>query len=561
MNKIFVIVFTIMLLSTIGVSIVDARDWDEAKQEIEILPSSDIMTGPGDYNNIANNSFIKEHELIENDINIEGIYWGPYAACGQFEWDRTEGINVLTESVFNFTYQDIINGASEFWVRCPIIWNSGLTYISVAITTVNPPNTMTITADGTESNYTAYGDYGTYFKFTMPILPDSNITINTQVETVEGTPLNTRMSIERCQVDYNTTMHFFKIDDQGDLIYNYTETLTEIYLAYAFIFTEGIGQFGHHALKLQFYDVIDGAYFRENQPITFDGNDTNDTFISLYIPFRQPSRGLVDWRIEINFSSDAAVLPGETLSEFDGGGKSIIFWVNDTENFLLCSTPLNITGNTSITHITLKVQANKEIYVLMNYWTNQGAYNYINNQDPIRIGHLNWFYVLRFTEGQWAEITPGHEFHIYNFGWGRGYRFPGDAAIYFFLNNETSILLRGNLEGLRTLFAGGTPEETGPWYESLWLSIKNMGSKVYGWIKWVWDGIKELGNWVYTMLIGLKDWIVSIVGHIKDLVSNILVAAPYAAPILAIIAVARIMSPSTNENEIKGDRKRNGGKQ
>lgn len=558
-NKtIVILILTIMILGNIS-GVVDAQDWDEAMQEINILPSDDIMTGPGDYNNIANDSFIKEHTLIDNDVDIDGVYWGPYAACGEFQWDKSDSVLVVTTSTFNFTSYDIMNGASEFWVRIPITWQTGLEYIIVSIETENPPNIMSVTADGTTNNFTVYGTYGTYFRYTMPVFPNSNVTVTMQVETTD-IKLDTRMTIEKCQEDTNTSIEFVKVDNQGDLVYNYTEIISEIYFAWAFIFTEGMGNYGHCALRLPFYDVAEDAYLLGYHTLAFDGNDTDDTFISLYIPFRQPNRELVDWRIEINFTSAAAV-GLEVESEFNGGGKTITFWISNTENFLLCSTPLNITGNTTITFIKIKVSPDKEVSLLLNHWSVDGPWNYINNRDPIKINHLNWFYVLRFTDGQWAEITPTHDFHIYDFGWGKGYRFPGDAAIYFFLNNETSILLRGNLAGLRSVFAGGTPpnnSDAKPWYEALWLSIKNLGEKVRGWLKWVWDGIQQLGNWIYSLLIGLKDWLITIVHHVKELVTNMITALPYVAPFIAIMTVVRVMSPS-DEYSISGSVRRGTG--
>lgn len=548
----------ILLTLTPITAITKGQDYEEIDKRINILPDDSMITGPGDYNNIANESFIEEHTLIESDLGQDkGLYLGPYAQSSLFEFGKNDGHYIEFESKFNFSHSEINSGSSKYFIRIPIVWDANAfrdAYIFINCERPQISETFTLLSPS-GSNNIIVGDYGIYILMSMPLLPNQELTMRLVLRLRENHRLKTYLTLENFQTDTNTNIRYFKYDRNDDYIYNYTETLEHIYFAWAFIFMEGIGENGYYGLEVigdrstlpwyGYFPIAETIYLYFGHNSYLDGNETNGTHISLYIPFRQKDEVLVDWLIEISITSDSAV-GGQTKSRFqnpfDAGDRrdALLFNVTNTDQFLLFSSIFPIVGNTTINTVYIRARPDNNITLLMNLYDSPPSQIYRDDYSSFSI-YLNYFYVLEFTSGEWVRITPTKLFHIYVYGWGTGYKFPGDAALYLFINNQTRIFITGNLWDLKNVIDNkdGDPD-TDPWYQYMLDIVKSIPGKIYGFLKWIWNGILQIGEFIYGQFIALIDWLISIIGKAKELITNIMYAMPFVLPAIIIIAIVRI---------------------
>lgn len=574
------LILSILLLLSPLTNITRAAELEQTQKRVDILP----WNGYGvDTNNIAGNNFTKEYEILEQDVNLpNGLYYGPYAESSLFRFERTGG-SFEFKSTFNFTYQDIINGCSRFTVRIPIKYDSELyTFAFFNIRDeLNNKNILLQEANQTHP-YKKDGDNGIYWDVTAVLLPNRDYTFSFKGQLIDNAPIELFLTMEKYQKD-ETTINFWKIVGadgfvgrfrpeifkfpQGrPFIYDIYEDLPNIYPAWAFIFEEGIGENGLHGIDLQFgtprintTSIFAPFPFKESLVVTanFPGNQTPDAQglnLSIYLPFNSYDSEEVNWFVYMRVQQDGDPLLSNTthFKNPNGGGinESIYFWVNNTRDFLLISSPHYLFGDTDIIFIAIFLYPSIDLTVLgtPTYFGTQfgglsGANDYVYSietgmgpdNDDSYFREIGLFVVSELTEGIWANITPGLSSIKYDFGWGRGYRFPGSTSVHFFLNNGTNVFIEGNIKNFVNIATGEQEEEDN--FTKLMAAIRSIPGRVVGFMRFLWDKLTELGAWIKGLFIGFADWLVSIIGEIKEVLTTMFKAMGISLGFFAILMV------------------------
>jgi len=320
MRKIFVALVIVLICGIQIANTVYAKQAEEI--EVDIRQESQGLSGDIAYKDLRNST---EENLIVKDFSEfrDGIYYGPYFPSSIFEldWDK----EVTLKGTFKFTAEQIMNGASEWWLRIPV--DPETVYTTEYIGYPHQRD-MRITIYDTLSkknysiDYSAYleniyyGDYGIYIKPFFVVLSNVTYIIYVELHPLKNEKIRLFISQEQISADTEIILSGKSISFE-----NYAD------LAWAFVFKRGLSGelFG---IKFEFDQPKDLTF---QQSITF--NMTAGWYATIYMPFEaewgnDPS---VTITVETNYT---AGLPNGTRGWFSfgmGNPDYGLIWIHKTD--------------------------------------------------------------------------------------------------------------------------------------------------------------------------------------------------------------------------------------
>ena len=374
----------------------------------------------------------------------------------------------------------------------------------------------------------------------------------------------------------------------------YNSQVLQLMPAWAFIFVSGMGKQGMSAFDLGFKNDADhrdyleySFYFLET---TERANLTANPWITFYIPFSvdtitNSTESSMQWDVNITIETTGGI----ALSLFfnDGSGTpvySIEFNVTSNVDYFLCSVPLPLAfdpapGAIFWGHLDIRlmphepsavrflaylpdysapsppfISINKYQWTFANYRhggylatdppyfdgyeVSPGGYVYTDRPKyalPV-VNNANYLPIAisrSMSAAPIASVNATDAMTVYDFGWGKGYSYPGATNIYMFLENGTSFQYHGAYKDF-----GESWDQTFADWIAFMTSIPGLvwGSIMDG-ITSIWNAVKAVGEWVYNIITELIDWIVSIIMDIANKVYDVMVGITYGLPIILTLFI------------------------
>lgn len=588
-------------------------------------------------NMMDENTMRLEKTIISTDLpNIEGKYYGPYLESSLFQFSHQGGYFQFATN-FTITPDIIMNGVSSFWVRVPVVpdqyqsWHlictwgyfdiidgiSGSTSDRLLALPWTEPYPMSYfwnswqSSSGSVWSPASIDTYqikqrssGIYVQFNGIFKPNDQFTLGfTGLLKTDQAPM-IYLSQERPDLNYTQNCRFFQpyevYDNVGTTLlaygykYEYTETIGA-YPAWVLLFTAGLGRDNMASFKLHFggtnHDYLQfGGFYTtgSNAHLYYAPGFSNGTYLSFYMPFSSQSNVAntalqnlvkIDWKISIilydytEFNRSAHALPNSGTETF---------WVNNTHNFLLFSTPYPIEynklgfwypSNASRLYykMTLTPMQKSDIILIgaesYNYgeisvmeWRHGMFVDYRHENElaswngitPINTHKMPLYESVQFTDNQWVQIEERKAYWVYDFGWGQAYCHPGKTQLYMFLDTGGQLFYNGSYADF--------VKHVGDNSDSKW-TLEGLFNKVKDWVYtvagWLWDGIvavwntlKAIGNWIYSVVSEIVGWIISVVKDIAGKVSNIIEGMLYGAPIMVILFLVNYVGEALYKGHI-----------
>ena len=410
-------------------------------------------------------------------------------------------------------------------------------------------------------------------------------------------------------------------DSVGDIVdfqYDYDLQKTiPLKPAWDFVFVSGIGKEGMVSYKFSFQNewitragtpvptvwsglglnIFAVQYLRFYQTIT--KVVSTDRALTFYLPFTilhkdnsSTMNKQITWDILMHISGGTG-FPAFNIS---GNYNDIcVFSVSHTENYLLVSVPYPVERDhiihgglcddwtsviidmyfAPVEDCSIRVLGSDEYidtstsnlrftavgkqYISSAFPGTSSAFNW----DALRVGNfvIPIVYCAYMTYGSVASITPTKLFTIYDFGWGKGYEYPGNSSLYFFLDDGGQYFLTAKqkdiIDGLNN------PNDNRTELQTIWDAIRNSLNGFVGFIfdgiSWVWDTLVSIGTWISNTLQSIWGWIVSAVTDIVNKVGNIIEGMLYGFPIMGVLFIVyyagRYFSTGNIPNPVKEGRK------
>lgn len=628
-SRLVAYVFALILIGVVFAPTASAVSMDNVASQ---LPVS-LMPGASDSNSTVVDAMNQSSIPLESDIvfsdltGIQGRYSGPYMQSSLFQFSQVGG---YFQFVSNFTIgpETIMNGATTFWVRVPIMpdqydwwhlfcsWGYFKTIEGVETTadytfgTMLPYKDLSLFYLGNSWNLGSGNVWSTSARSTYQILntlhglyvqyqgvfkPNQQFTMAFTGVLKNGERPEVFLTQEKPVFNSTQLFRFFQPYEVRDPVYHtlvdfgykyqHNETLG-VAPAWAFVFVNGMGQDGMSSYKLYFgnnvTDYIEWGNIRQGS-ITYeypiDGYQ-NNSFISFYMPFSanvfnaaKPglSSSSIDWQVDMHCdaggNSPSAMT---TYMGFNHGAwpltHDIRFWVNNTQNYLLFSSPYEVVmvpvdpvfgvwypdpipryvsifikltpmQKASITLLSSDISVPDSIapWLQTGYWGHYYHENELASWDhvtPVNAHALPLYNSMSFTHGRWAQLNETKLYWVYNFGWGLGYSFPGETTIKMFIDNGGQYFYNGSYKDF--------PQSLNQsFWDKIIAAIVGPIIQVVGFVwdglQYIWDVLVNLGKWIYNTVSAIIDWIVSIVKDIAGKVSHIVEAMLYGVPIMMIL--------------------------
>lgn len=527
-----------------------------------------------------------EKDFLNPAFMETGRYVGPYLHSSKLRFTYDTGGTLAFSVTYNFTPEEIMSGSSEFWVRWPIDTSDYVSYCLV-VTGIFAPSAFSTggyyrcsgnAADGTPmSSYLSLGSFviadstGLYEKEWNGMLSDHDYTFTFLGYLRSGVSPSIWLTIERYQLEQDTTYYL-----NNTLTGSQHREDLPLYPAFAFNFIQGIGEGGLTSYNVPFGGsdtdfLVKMGYVGTGTLFTSTTSDCAK-YLSFYVPFFGADD--VDWKITLAWEDlRAPPYPSENKTTF---------WVNGTRDFLLASTPWTIdtitNGYCSLLHglapdFWVYVRPNKPVILLGSVSSVNNGVWYLSlggqsiwGKSTAELGVLGaftdgWFPTwipvfidVQATSGRWAQVTPGPIYAVYNFGWGRAYRFPGSVRLTMFLNNGTAIGYDSVLAPAQNARCSPVTNDTGQtagWINGLACFIQSLIGDVVGFIATVfqtlWNAIKTLGEWIYNALVSFVKLLISVATAIVDIVTQIAITLVYATPFILVLFVSAKALPETSD--------------
>jgi len=572
---------------------------------------------------------------------IEGKYHGPYLESSLFEFAH-EGGYFFFHTNFTIGPEVIMNGVSTFWIRVPVIpsqyevWHlftdwgyynsiegiqSGDASFGLLLPWIDHNLWYAFDYGSSSGNVwsTEAGDTyqiverstGLYVEYKGIFKPDEEFTLAFWGVLRSGQKAQVYLTQERVNPDQNQTFRFYEPymlrDDANKLLdygYRYDNNVSmQLEPAWAFLFTSGLGKDGMTSFKLKFRDDDDYLRWggRDMNGVTWQypvGGFYNDTHLSFYMPFSaictseemgvSVIRNSVDWKVNITLNPASAYVPALShWAEFNRSAYGLNhtyyseFYVNNTSNYLLFSSPYPVSVNWSFApaptappysidvEVRLTPMQECEIVLLGNeideddsFWstldvpyghpltapyTKIGIFTEYLHEDEkaswdsdisVNAHWLPLFQSFAWTEGRWAKVNETKLYWTYDFGWGTAYSFPGEAQLYMFLDNGGEIFFNGSYAG----FVDALEDKDKTFWERLFGNLIDVIGTVTGYIwdgiQWVWNTLVSIGNWIYTTVSEIVQWLISVIKDIAGKVSDVVAGMLYGMPMLVILFCA-----------------------
>jgi hypothetical protein len=176
----------------------------------------------------------------------------------------------------------------------------------------------------------------------------------------------------------------------------------------------------------------------------------------------------------------------------------------------------------------------------------------------------NLFITVEPTSGLYATVTWTSDYVIYDFGYTKGYQYPGEVDIWVTLDNETEIYFSGNIgllyDELLTMKQGFIqPEKAGvvnTFLNSLYYQILNgvQGIKdtISGTIETLFSYITGFLNWLGRFVIDLVGKIIAWLQEFVQYLGNIIKGVFMIAPLWVVLMVSRFgLNPAETIKGVK----------
>lgn len=532
----FSVLGTLLLLGTLIVPGAVAQDF-EAREErtIDLRPTPTFPTDqPINLAEIGTPEGTDlEKDFLEPAFMEVGRYVGPYLHSSNFRFTYETGGIFRFNATFNFTREQIMSGASTFWVRWPVNANEYdqfclyirnyfrpgrasippdfpiLENSDVYARCANPagPSDINLLANCAScelkhdppppklGDHSILSSTGIYTKEWAWLMPEREYVFEFIGHLRDDTSPSIWATIEKYQVENATTYQFANYLIGS----NHTETVP-LYPAFAWNFVAGIGDGGVASYLIPFNGSNRSHFF-------FNGIAPDmacEDHVSVYLPFF----GADTVNFTINMTVSLGDPPGDAKQE----------WSVDAQNFLLTSSPNSILqlqpgcddfGGTLVRNVYVWITANKPIYVLGSIpdepvlssgiaplrnvpWAlvlDDGRDRWGNDEDYTSVqypafntpggGASSWRVIplhalVKYTGGRWATVTPGELYTVYNFGWGRAYLFPGEVSLVMFLNNGTAI----GFDSIATFVSPGSGDQC----QGIFQNVEGAFQPIADWI-------------------------------------------------------------------------------
>jgi len=352
------------------------------------------------------------------------------------------------------------------------------------------------------------------------------------------------------------------------------------------LFTSGIGKEGMVSYHLRFPGPGTQGYLMWGQNAYGSlwhqriYGFSNGSYLSFYMPFSGTvmtggSPGLaeagIDWYVTIMIKQYTQLF--DTDADGFGDSFSSIFFVNNTNNYLLFSTPYPVISSLpapafvdivmalvpmqACDLILLGVDLNAEHSGLPT--TQSGYWVYYRHEDEraswdssIQVNaHIYPLYnSFEWTDGRWAKVNETKLYWVYDFGWGLGYSFSNHSTIYMFLDNGGEFFYNGSYED----FADYVQKHSLSIWEQLFKGITdfvgNVAGVIWDGLQWIWQTLKNLGTWIYNVISSIFDWLISVAMDIANKVGNIIEGMLYGMPIVLILFAVNYVGTALYQGHI-----------
>ena len=617
--------FALILVGVVFAPMASAASNDNVATQLQV----DLQPGASNSNSTVVDAMNESSIPLESDIifsdltGVQGRYSGPYMQSSLFQFSQVGG---YFQFATNFTIgsETIMNGATTFWVRVPIMpdqyewWHlwcgwgyfrtiEGIeTSADYTFGTLLPYKDPALFYLGDAWNWgsgnvwsTSSGStyqivntqHGLYVEYKGVFKPDQQFTMAFAGVLKNGERPEVFLTQELPALNSTQLFRFYEPYEVRDPVthtlndfgykYQHNETLG-VAPAWAFVFVNGMGQDGMSSYKLYFgnnvTDYIEWGNLRQGG-ITYEypvDDYQNNSFFSFYMPFsatvfNAAKPGLnpnsIDWQVDLHCEAgmNTPFGAGGRHMGFNHSGfpylHDIRFWVNNTQNYLLFSSPywigvipqmgiydpppryvsifirLTPMQKASITLLSSDINAPDSIAPMLQtgYW---GHYHHEDERaawdgvTPVNAHALPLYNSMSFTEGRWAQLNETKLYWVYNFGWGIGYSFPGETSIKMFIDNGGQYFYNGSYKDF--------PQSLNQsFWDKIIAAIVGPIIQIIGYVwdglQYIWDVLVNLGTWIYNTVSAIINWIVSIVKDIAGKVSHIVEAMIYGVPILMIL--------------------------
>lgn len=458
-------------------------------------------------------------DILRNyGYNSNGVYYGNRFPLYRVQYPYN-GFSLHFNASFNFTQQDIQLGASEYWVRIPVV---GYTVEEVYITyeTVNYTDwpikgfipELARASNEPDAKRVIFDDTGVYIKLLYPLFP-GEVGFSFFVLPRPG------MSLECYIGNENYT--------EGDNIYNFFTYRLENIPPYdsaifpsmiteylpssppvSFLFQSGVDRGGYSSSWVEAGETFSYGHYYIN---TTDLNTSamNATYPSIYLPFR--SDEAIDFEIEFRIEKRGANMSvGLTNPYTLDSVNSTTVNVTGQLDYLLISCPyyLNFSAFPFILFPFMFFQINitpSSRVLLLTHYINEteGTRLYRTYGGNISIQYYYSFYmVVDFTTGIWSRATQYSMVSVVDLGWAQGYRFPGTTEIYIFLDT-----------GREVYFQGSAAEIWDRLLEEEYTGVMAVTDAVNGLVEWLADdyinNLYRIGKYIYNGLRDLISYLIS----------------------------------------------------
>jgi len=424
--------------------------------------------------------------------------------------------------------------------------------------------------DGTNNSVLIPTDYGLFLNLNGQFLSGVQFTIAFTGHLAESNAPQVFLTQELWE-DTNYSYRFFDFKTLGNtakFTYDYSTNFA-LAPAFAFVFLNGIGKYGMTSYTMEFDDSdgeddslqFYGAWMEDfnttNGQVSVEGF-TNGSYFSFYMPFQSlynfdtPGSAEIDWEITVYLTYDWDFAEGGQYFMINGSKRdSQTFYVNDTSNYLLFTCPnkiwtdafvidesiaiclvLNPVQNCSLKLLGNVVDDDYERLEQCNYYHEyyyQGMVSLNNNElYPL-------FNSYSFTNTIWAQVTETSLYDIYDFGWGKGYNFPGETNIYIFLDDGGQYLYNGSYAGFVENWNNRDSEDS--FITMIMNALRNAVGWIWDGITWVWDTLVGIGTWIYNVISEFIDIIVTIAKDVISKVVSLVQGFIYGLPIIITLFV------------------------
>lgn len=569
--KIISVILTVIMISPIFLGNVKG---ESDQIEIDFIPDPSIPVNEtyniGDPGNMSSMFDTMKTDIENMGHEANGTYIGSMFPPSKVElhWHPNKNRytaypncpNITLETTINFSHQQIISGASEFWLHVPI----SLYSIALNPTILNyyvdiPMIGQLIDVESGEivNTYSLLDSYTNptvdpinipitindhiYYKFHCTILPDREYKIRIKCYNVTENIFLYVTNEDICGGDQSTNITYENIG------YSENESYS-LDLAWSFILTQGIGKDNRFGQKIQVFEQSYIQFYPYFKPTG------TDQYVSFMIPFY--SDDPIEIRYLKIYNTGMRFIGGSTFDLITIGYYYDGYFLATSDLKLNISTydpgdedkwVIELAFNETDT-ITLFCRHNwSDRFVNLENMTPTGSwYEYINYSFSLE-------YSIFLTEGRYGQFNVSDDGSTeYSYGF-RNAAYVGNYTMTLIDPGAGKQYEQSNVwYSLYTSNVGGLPDlsglEIGEQLSIVLRSLKNYLSgaiwfiynaskkiyttigeginKVYGYIKdfasWVWNGILDLGELVYTTAVSFYNWISDLISQLRDSAATII---------------------------------------